>query len=320
MDIRQIRQVIEICRQGGIGRAARELGISQPALSRSIARIEDQLGAVLFERSGDGAKPTPFANYIVSRATMPMQSLAAIAHEVKMMVRGEAGRVRIGMGPVIRELMFMPMTKQILSAFPRLSLKASVSSMPELLRALTSRSIDIAISSSEHFAKEDADIWESSFVRTDLLTLNLSFFVRTDHEILKKSCPIQPEELLDYPMVGIGMTKEQRSHFPTKLGEVRRRNLGAYLVDDYALVREIVLNSAAIGYGPELVFCEDLKQRKISSVNLGFEIAHPCVALCLPETWHSPVVQKIVRIAQEVSAQLSEGVRLCLPDMAPTGV
>lgn len=304
IDVRQIRQIIEVCRSGGIGRAARELGISQPALSRSIARIEDQLGAVLFERAGDGAKPTPFANYIISRAVPPMESIATIAREVRMMAKGDSGRLRVGMGPLIRQLIFLPAVTEILGKFPNLSLKARVGSTPDILKALTTRSIDVAISSSEYSELDSTLDQDHSFVRTDLVTLKLSFFVRKGHKILKSGKPCQIEELLDYPMVGIGMTRHQRAFFPAKLNARQRQNLGAYQVDDYELVRHIILNSDAIGYGPSQVFLEDIKKKRIFFANPDLEILHHCVALALPETWLFPTVRNFVEITKKVSSRL----------------
>lgn len=305
IDVRQIRQIIEVCRSGGIGRAARELGISQPALSRSIARIEDQLGAVLFERAGDGAKPTPFANYIVSRAVPPMESIATIAREVRMMAKGESGRLRVGMGPTIRHLIFLPAVTAVLDKFPKLSLKTKIGSTPDILKLLTTRAIDVAINSSEHSELDGALDQDHSFVRTDLITLKLSFFVRKGHKILESGKQCQIEELLDYPMAGIGMTRHQRAFFPAKLTARQRQNLGAYQVDDYELVRHIILNSDAIAYAPQQVFLEDIQKKRIFFVNLDLEIRHHCVALALPETWLFPMVRNFVEIAKNVSENLN---------------
>lgn len=55
MDIRQMRHVMAIHHAGSFARAAEELGLAQSTLSKSIARLEDQLGVTLFERSGAGA-------------------------------------------------------------------------------------------------------------------------------------------------------------------------------------------------------------------------------------------------------------------------
>jgi DNA-binding transcriptional LysR family regulator len=309
IDVRQIRQVIEVCRSGGIGRAARELGISQPALSRSIARIEDQLGAMLFERAGDGAKPTPFANYIISRAVPPMESIATIAREVRMMAKGDAGRLRIGMGPVIRQLMFMPAITEVLNRFPQLSVKTKVGNSPDMMKAFAARSIDVAITSSEYSDFDGTGDQDHNLVRTDLVTLKLSFFVRKGHPILKSKQPCQVEDLLDYPMAGIGMTRHQRAFFPTKLNAKQRQNLGAYQVDDYDLVRHIILNSNAVGYAPGQVFAADIRQKRIFFANPGFKIVHHIVALALPETWLFPTVRNFVEITKKVCDQLDEPVR-----------
>jgi DNA-binding transcriptional LysR family regulator len=308
IDVRQIRQIIEVCRSGGIGRAARELGISQPALSRSIARIEEQLGAALFERTGDGAKPTPFADYIVSRAIPPMESIATIAREVRRMAKGDSGRLRIGMGPVIRQLLFVPAITEIVNKFPNLSVKANVGSAPDIMKALTAGSIDVAISSSEYSELDSAD-HDHNLVRTDLVTLKLSFFVRKGHAILKSKRPCQVEDLLDYPMVGIGMTRHQRAFFPAKLNAKQRQNLGAYQVDNYELVRHIIINSNAVGYAPSQVFAEDIKRKRIFFANPSFKIVHHCVALALPETWLFPTVRTFVEITKKVCAQLDDSVR-----------
>lgn len=304
LDVRQIRQIIEISRQGGIGRAARELGISQPALSRSIARIEDQLGTILFERSGEGAKPTAYADYIVSRAVPAMESMATIAHEVRMMAKGEAGRLRIGLGPIIRDLIFPEVSDRMLAAFPKLSLRVQVANAPDLKKELRSRHLDVAINSSEHQPVATEADPESFFVKTSLFSLHLSFFARPDHPILRRPLPASAGDLLDFPMAGVGFTREQRAIFPAKLTPVQRHNLGAYQLTDYLMVRRVVLNSDAIGYVPDLIFANDVTNGHIAPIKLDFKMEHHCVALTLLESWHSTIVRKFVAIARDVAGDM----------------
>ena len=54
MQIEELRWFAVLCETGNVGRAAAELGLSQPGLSRALARLEEELGAPLFDRRGRG--------------------------------------------------------------------------------------------------------------------------------------------------------------------------------------------------------------------------------------------------------------------------
>jgi DNA-binding transcriptional LysR family regulator len=68
MDVRHMRQVLAIHRHGSFVKAADEIGVAQPTLSKSISRLEDELGLRLFDRTGSGAKVTPMGALLVARA------------------------------------------------------------------------------------------------------------------------------------------------------------------------------------------------------------------------------------------------------------
>ncbi len=65
--LRALRHAIALARHRHYGRAAAALNISQPALSRSVAALEDVVGVQLFERGRGGVRPTEFGQLLVSR-------------------------------------------------------------------------------------------------------------------------------------------------------------------------------------------------------------------------------------------------------------
>ncbi len=67
IDIRLIRHVLMLARHRNFARAAEQLHLSQPALSRSIARLEETLGVALFDRTRDGVIPTDYGRIVIER-------------------------------------------------------------------------------------------------------------------------------------------------------------------------------------------------------------------------------------------------------------
>ena len=84
-----LRSFLAVLRAGSLGRAARELGVSQPSLGRHVKELERQLGGQLFERRGQRLVPTAFAQQLAESAA-GMQRGAA---DVERMLR-QRERVR----------------------------------------------------------------------------------------------------------------------------------------------------------------------------------------------------------------------------------
>ncbi|ANN78630.1 LysR family transcriptional regulator [Bordetella flabilis] len=97
MEFRQIQYFICLFEEGTVTRAARRLNIVQPALSMQIARLEDELGRKLFERSQQGMQPTSAARQMY-RLFLPIMRDFAHAREQVLRTDGELnGHVNVGM-------------------------------------------------------------------------------------------------------------------------------------------------------------------------------------------------------------------------------
>ena len=84
-----MRQVASIARLGSFGKAAQELGISQPTLSKSIARLEDELRFKLFDRTGWRAQLTPMGEFIVERANRVILEARRFERDIDLFGLGE---------------------------------------------------------------------------------------------------------------------------------------------------------------------------------------------------------------------------------------
>ncbi len=99
LELRHLRVVCVVADTGSLSRAAAQLGISQPALSAQLQRIERRIGGILFSRGNDGVRLTDLGNYVVRAGRIVLGEADRFAEGVARLVRSAAvDVVRIG-GP-----------------------------------------------------------------------------------------------------------------------------------------------------------------------------------------------------------------------------
>lgn len=99
MELRQLRHFAAIAQHGSLGRAAAVIGISEPALSKSLGKLEAGLGAKLFDRGSKGVSLTLYGQSLLSRAEAILGEIDTIRREVQELGEGHHGTVRVGMRP-----------------------------------------------------------------------------------------------------------------------------------------------------------------------------------------------------------------------------
>src|SRR5881394_1611359 len=103
MDIRQLRQILAIRDHGSFAKAAEALNLAQPALSKSMAKVEGELGLTMFARSSTGSELTPMGEMIAERAEKVMAATRNLARDAALVAGGDAGAVRIGVGALLKD-------------------------------------------------------------------------------------------------------------------------------------------------------------------------------------------------------------------------
>jgi len=102
LDLRQLRHVLALDRHRNFGRAAEAIGLTQPALSRSLQALEDEIGARLFDRDRSHVAPTAVGERLIERARLLVNQARDIEQDLKQMLGLEVGLLRIGAGPYPR--------------------------------------------------------------------------------------------------------------------------------------------------------------------------------------------------------------------------
>jgi DNA-binding transcriptional LysR family regulator len=144
MDARSLETLLWIVRLGGVGAAARHLNLTQPAVTRRVRGLEQELGTKLFRREGRGVTLTQAGRNCVTVAERVVVDLAAL-HVAAGGVAAVAGPLRIGVGEVIALTWIDRLLGRIMQAYPRLAPELHVDLSAPLLRKLAGREIDMAL-------------------------------------------------------------------------------------------------------------------------------------------------------------------------------
>jgi DNA-binding transcriptional LysR family regulator len=94
--LRDLHILLVVARRGSMAKAAAELAISQPAVSRAIADLEHELGLRLLDRSRNGIEPTPYGRALVKRGTAIFDELTQGLQELEFLADPTTGQLRIG--------------------------------------------------------------------------------------------------------------------------------------------------------------------------------------------------------------------------------
>ena len=137
--VRSLQQVIAVRKYGSFAKAAEALGVSQPNLSKTIARLEDELKLKIFDRTAKGSALTPIGELIVERADAVIAETRDLARDAALLAGGETGVVRIGCTTAVMMPLLQPLVRRVVSRHPGLKVHAEVAASARLLPLLEAR-------------------------------------------------------------------------------------------------------------------------------------------------------------------------------------
>ncbi len=285
----KLQQLIRVAKAGSISKAASELNLSQPALSRTISAIEDRYGFKIFNRLGHGVQLTAAGAQVIADAEPLVHSMRAFHHNLRLFKDGKAGRLRLGMSSLLASEVLVHVAQEFFDSGSRAQLRVMVRPGNELFDALKNDAIEL-------FFFPEGQLYSSAEVEIGSVgEIDPICVVRSGHPLAGRS-GLRLADLADYPWASsieapssIHMTSEAR-----------------FVCDNYHILRDMVLRTDLVTICSHGFVGEELKNgvlKVITVEDLGLS-ATRIVFAHLPGRMMSPLAQHAV---ERVRSHLQRG-------------
>jgi len=146
MDVGQLKAFLAVAQELHFGRAAEQLHMAQPPLSRIIKQLESELGTRLLDRNTRSVKLTCTGQALIGPATEVLDALRRAEEAVRSADNGEAGLVRIAFAGVSTHQLVARLARQVKSNRPRIQLELSSQNFAQpAMKKLVQGETDIAL-------------------------------------------------------------------------------------------------------------------------------------------------------------------------------
>lgn len=143
--LRDLHAFFTVVQCRSMAKAAAQLGVSQPAISKVMADLEHSLGVRLLDRSPRGVEPTVFGLALLKRGTTAFDELKQGIRDIEFLADPTAGEVKIGCPGNLSSTLMLRIAKQFMQKYPRVLLHVDAVQNPQNLPGLHERKYDLYI-------------------------------------------------------------------------------------------------------------------------------------------------------------------------------
>lgn len=263
VSLSKLRQLITVARCGSFSRAAEELHISQPALSRSVAAIERAYGFAIFNRIGHGVEPTAAGAQVLAQAGPLLQSMRVFDRNMGLLASGQAGTLKIGIPPLLASQLLASLARGFFTPAAGVDLRISIRSGPALLDELRNDAI-------EFFLFAETQVEPGPEIEHQVIgAMRPACVVRAGHPLAGRA-GLGVGDLSAYPWAS--------SVEPPAMGKLL--NPARFLCDNYHVLREAVRMTDLVCICSRDFVAEDLAEGRLCELDIpGFLPQHTPVAM-----------------------------------------
>lgn len=200
MELRQLRYFVAVAKNESFKKAAIELRIAQPALSRQIGLLEHELKSPLFTRHTRGSIPTEEGRLLLQEAERILHLTEQAKQKLLFHRSVISGPVSIGLAPTLAEWIAPDMMMRLREAHPDVNLRFFEGLSPRLRQLLVTGGVDVAVLS--------LNVDPAHLILGTAFSEPISLVGRADDPLLAGEAPLQLADLVDLPIIQAGIRKE----------------------------------------------------------------------------------------------------------------
>ncbi len=180
MEMYQLRYLVKAIELGNIGRAAEHLNVSQPAISRSFKRLEEEVKAKLFIRTPAGVKPTEFGEALFIHAKSILNQTTLALSEIESIKEGQRDQVKVGVSDTLHSVIVADLIELWKRKHPLIDLSIDRDIAYNLLTKTRAAEVDFSISTFEGLN------FGADLAGEEIFTDKLFVYVRSGHPLARK--------------------------------------------------------------------------------------------------------------------------------------
>lgn len=257
------RQFVALAQQGSFGKAAAALGISQPALTKSVRTLETALGVRLVDRHSRGVSLTDLGRIVVAYANDLVVRETELVREIRLRAGLEIGQVDVWLGPYPSVISGYGAVARVLAAHPDLHVALHVANWREVTAAVGERRAELGIA-------ELARALTDERFNTELAGEHRArLFCRPGHPLLKAK-EVSLPMLLGYPWAVTRLPPRLAAQIPRaslragRFDEASGDFIPAVETDVPMQFARLVANNDVIAFGTFSMVEEDLEAGRLA--------------------------------------------------------
>lgn len=263
MNLQQLRHLVALHDTGSFSRAAEQLHLTQPALSRSIQLLEEELGVALIDRIGKRNEFTAFGKAVLARARRVVSETEELKRSARLLQEGLTGSLRVGMAPGAAALFMRHTLKSFATQYPKIRLHVAQGATEPLLEQLARKQLDAVVADARAVAPSEELVLEP------LPDMPAGCLCRAGHPLLAQQ-PVRIEELMRYPVAAPHLSLEIARIFVERHGPAAHPDqLVTLRCDSVSTLLQVAAETDAICLGIYAAALEPLARGELVTLALA---------------------------------------------------
>ena len=278
-------------------KASEQLYVSQPAITKSIKKLEDQLNAELFRRTTNGITLTEVGEAVYYYAEQLCNMIDANSNLVKNIKDSTTGKINIGIPTHIGSFYFVKFLKTFNEKYPFIKVNIINKKSEEMIKMLERRELDIVIDT------DMEKIEDPTIVSQKILELHGCFVGNKEFKSLSLKKPLPPEDINNYPLVLPGTSTANRRMLDYYFSKKHITLSPLIEANSSSISRGIIGEGIGIGWMIKEFIQNDINNKELYEIKVDIEN----VIVPLSIAYHKKYTNKhIIEFSKMIISGISE--------------